>query len=285
VRHVAVQHHHAHIVGVLAEHRLEGPVIGLSFDGTGYGTDGAVWGGEVLVAAAGRFERAAHLAYVPMPGSARAIHEPWRMAASYLAAALGDGWDRPDLPLFTVADREKLALAVRMARAGVNSPPTSSLGRLFDGVAALCGLRGEVRFEGQAAMELEMTADPDVDSGYPWEPPAAGRGAIDTAPLIRAVAADLAAGVPVPVVAGRFHRSVVALFTGVCRELRAATGLRRVALSGGVFQNALLLEGLPHALARQGLETIVGRQTPANDGGLALGQAAVAAARHPEGAR
>ena len=278
VRRVAVQHHHAHIVSVMAEHGLDGPLLGLALDGTGYGDDGAVWGGEVLVAEAARFERAAHLAYVPMPGGDRAVKEPWRMAVSYLQDAFGDGWSAHDLPLFQCEPADRLAVAAKMARRGFNAPPTSSLGRLFDGVAAICGLRSRVNFEGQAAMELEMAADPEADGHYPYELPPGATRAVATAPLIRAVVADMTRGVPVPVVAGRFHRTLVNLFADICTLLRDETGLDRVALSGGVFQNALLLEGMVRALGNAGFAVYTPHLVPANDGGIALGQALAAAA-------
>jgi len=277
-RRIAVQHHHAHIVSVLAEHGLHGPVIGLALDGTGYGSDGAVWGGEVLVAEAGRFTRAAHLAYVPMPGGAAAIREPWRMAAAHLDDAFGDGWRRLDLPLFEAVPVERLELAAKMARSGVNAPPTSSLGRLFDAVAALCGLRARVHYEGQAAMELEMAVDPAAEECYPYRVAPGEPLTVATAPMIRAVAADLEAGVPASVVAGRFHRTLVALFVDLCRRVRRRTGLEQVALSGGVFQNVILLEGMIQALKGEGFQVYSPEQVPANDGGISLGQAVAAAA-------
>jgi hydrogenase maturation protein HypF len=278
VRRIAVQHHHAHIVSVMAEHGLVGPVIGLALDGTGYGTDGAVWGGEVLVVEAGGFSRVAHLAYVPMPGGAIAIREPWRMAAAHLADAFGDNWKDLDLPLGAAVPAEKLDLAVRMARSGINAPPTSSLGRLFDAVAALCGVRARVHYEGQAAMELEMVADFDTAGRYPYEVTPGEIFTVATAPLIRAVAADLGAGAPVSVVAGRFHRTVIDLFVALCRRVRGRTGLDQVALSGGVFQNVILLEGMVQGLAAAGFSVYTPEQVPANDGGISLGQAVAAAA-------
>ncbi len=278
VRRIAVQHHHAHIAGVMAEHGLEGRLIGLALDGTGYGTDGAIWGSEVMIAEAAAFQRAAHLAYVPMPGGESAIREPWRMAASYLWDAFGQDWACLDLPLFGRIDPEKLSVAVRMARSGFNAPPTSSLGRLFDGVAALCGLYTRVSFEGQAAMALEAVADPAASDAYPFERSPAVSGPIATAPLIRAVVADLSCGTPVSTVAGRFHQALVRLFSEICIRLRAGTGLERVALSGGVFQNALFLEGMVQSLEKAGFSVYTPEQVPANDGGICLGQALVAAA-------
>jgi hydrogenase maturation protein HypF len=278
LRRVGVQHHHAHIVSCMAENQVVGPVIGLAFDGTGYGSDGAIWGGEVLVVEAARFRRAAHLAYVPLPGGAAAIREPWRMALSYLWDAFGDDYRKLDLPLLKTLEARKIETVAAMIRRRVNAPPTSSLGRLFDAVAALAGIRYHITFEGQAAMELEMAA-----SGAPVRPYAVGweKGAvtrIPPAPIIRGVVADLVAGVPAAVVSDRFHCTLVDLFTRLCAALRVETGLGRVALSGGVFQNILLFTGLKESLERQGFAVISHTRVPTNDGGIALGQAVVAAA-------
>jgi hydrogenase maturation protein HypF len=166
---IPVQHHHAHIVSAMAENKIDGPVIGLSFDGTGYGPDGAIWGGEILIADQKQFTRAAHFAYIPMPGSAAAIKEPWRMAVSYLYDALGQDIGSLDLPLLRDIQENKLKIVIEMITKRVNSPDTSSLGRLFDGVAAIVGLRNCVAFEGQAAMELEMTAEGVADRIYDFE--------------------------------------------------------------------------------------------------------------------
>jgi hydrogenase maturation protein HypF len=275
---VRVQHHHAHIVSCMAENRLDGPVIGLSFDGTGYGSDGKIWGGEVLIAEARDFTRVAHLSYIPMPGSASAIREPWRMAISYLYHAYGESFQ--DLPLPVLADipEERQQVIVQMIRCRLNTPETSSLGRLFDGVAAIAGLRKSVCFEGQAAMELEMAADglsKDVYE-YGWTSGECKQVALE--PMIRAVVNDLCDGRPVPDVSARFHATIVALFTELCLELREQHQLRRIALSGGVFQNALLLEGFVRSLTAAGFDVFTHREVPANDGGLSLGQAVAAAA-------
>ncbi|MCG6893485.1 MAG: carbamoyltransferase HypF [Desulfobacteraceae bacterium] len=276
----AVQHHHAHIVSCMAENRIDGPVIGLALDGTGYGPDGTVWGGEVLVADAAGFTRAGHLAPVAMPGSAAAIREPWRMAGSYLHDAFGGGFAAVDLPFWEGLDRDKLPVLRKMIERGLNSPLTSSLGRLFDGVAALVGLRSRVRFEGQAAMELEMIADPAETGAYPhqWEK-IEGVYQVPTAPIVRAVVADLQNGVSAAVISSRFHRGLVRLFSDLCRQIAVDTGLDRVALSGGVFQNDTLLSALVRKLESEGLAVYTHRHLPANDGGISLGQAVVAAAR------
>ena len=274
---VRVQHHHAHIVSCMAEHKLEGAVIGLACDGTGYGPDGTVWGGEVLAADAAGFERLAHLACVPMPGSAAAIKEPWRMAVSYLNDAFGAELWGLDLPVLREAGADKVRLMLEMAAKRINSPLTSSLGRLFDGVAAICSLRSRVSFEGQAAMELEMAA---VDTGdgayeYAWEEGPPWR--ILPAPIIRGVVADVGQGRSTSAISVKFHNTLIRMFSDLCDRIRAQRGLNRVVLSGGVFQNARLLTGLIPALAARGFEVYSHRRVPANDGGIALGQATIAA--------
>lgn len=279
VEKIGVQHHHAHIVSCLAENKQDGPVIGLSFDGTGYGTDGHIWGGEILVATAAEFQRAAHLAYIPMPGSAAAIREPWRMAVSYLNDAFAENFQELGLPAIESKDHTQVKTILEMTRKGFNSPLTSSLGRLFDGVAAIIGLRDRVAFEGQAAMELEMIAkgEPDSVYGYDWEgnaPPYR----IAVAPLVRGVAGDVRRGVPPGVISARFHATLIAMFTELTRKIAREYGIRRVALSGGVFQNSLLLDGMIRSLSAENFEVITHTRVPANDGGIALGQAVAAAA-------
>ncbi len=274
---VEVQHHHAHIVSCMAEHKLDGEVIGLSFDGTGYGADGALWGGEVLVAEAHHFERVAHLAYVPMPGGAAAIKEPWRMAVSYLHNAFGDDFRDLDLPILKQADPQKLKIIVEMILKGVNSPQTSSLGRLFDGVAAIIGIRQQVNFEGQAAMELEMLAADDADSMYDFEWVSGDAFKIFPAPIIRGVVRDLQNGLSPAEIGAKFHKTTVALFAEVCTSVRNESDLNRVVLSGGCFQNSILLAGLIQKLESRNFQVFTHRQVPANDGGISLGQALVAA--------
>ncbi|UCD77412.1 MAG: carbamoyltransferase HypF [Desulfobacterales bacterium] len=275
---IQVQHHHAHIVSCMAEHKLDGAVIGLAFDGTGYGTDGAVWGGEILIVEEHNFLRVGHLAYIAMPGSTAAIKEPWRMAVSYLQDAYGPDVGSLNLPVLASFEREKLTVIGEMISKRVNSPPTSSLGRLFDGVAAICGIRSRVNFEGQAAMELEMLAAESVDSlyGYEWEKEGIWR--ILPAPIIRGVVADIQNKVPLAEISAKFHRTLICLFADLCGAVRREHGLNRVVLSGGCFQNAMLLTGLVRALEDNGFEVFSHEQVPTNDGGIALGQAVVAAA-------
>jgi hydrogenase maturation protein HypF len=273
-----VQHHHAHVAACMAEHRLEGPVIGVACDGTGYGPDGTVWGGEVLLADAKGFERAAHLACVPMPGSAAAIREPWRMAVSYLYDAFGAGLLDLDLPVLAATGGDRLTLMLEMITRRVNSPLTSSLGRLFDAVAALAGLRRRVSFEGQAAMELEMAADAATDAAYDVDWQGGHPVQVLPAPVIRGVVGDLRQGVSAGTISVKFHNTLIRLFTELCCRIRGERGLDRVVLSGGVFQNTRLLSGLIPALSARGFHVYSHRLVPPNDGGLALGQALIAAA-------
>ncbi|MEO7909020.1 MAG: carbamoyltransferase HypF [Roseiflexaceae bacterium] len=275
IHHVGVQHHHAHIASVLAEHGLFGPVIGVAADGTGYGTDGAVWGCEIMRADLREFERLAHLAYMPLPGGEQAVRQPWRMAAVYLKAAYGDAFLNIDIPFVQQLDRARWRPLTQMIARGINALPTSSLGRLFDAVAALLGLRSEVVYEGQAAIELEILAEA-TDYVYPL---AFGAGLLDVTPMIRAIVEDIQLNVPIAQIAGRFHRSVAAMLAEACQRAREQTGLHDLALSGGVFQNRLLLEQLVDILEMRGFHVYLNRRVPPNDGGLSLGQLAVAAAR------
>jgi hydrogenase maturation protein HypF len=287
---VGVQHHHAHIASVLAEHGLDGPVIGVAADGTGYGTDGAIWGCEVMAADLATFERLAHLAYVPLPGGEQAVRQPWRVAAAYLALAFGDDFFAVDIPFVRQLDRSKWrALAQMMAR-NINSPPASSLGRLFDAVAALLGLRREVLYEGQAAIELEVLAQSGQQGlsregavkPYPLSIEEQGEQSpalLDVRPTVRAIVDDIQQGVAAQQIALRFHVTIAELLATACLQVRESTGLDRVALSGGVFQNRLLLEYLLKRLEAIAFRVYINRRVPPNDGGLALGQLAVAAAR------
>ena len=267
---VGVQHHHAHIASCLADNGAEGPVIGVAFDGTGYGTDGTIWGGEFLIATLADFERAGHLAPVPMPGGAAAIRQPWRMAAAYLDELASVGLASPDdaanavrgggltagidVASLPVARRNagRWDAVVAMARRQVNAPLTSSAGRLFDAAAAVLGVRDEISYEGQAAIELEQLADPAETGAYRASIEAAGRETdgkkavspfrASGADLIREVIDELTAGVPREIIAARFHNGLAALIANGCVRLRDHHGLTTVALSGGVFQNLLLLQ-------------------------------------------
>jgi hydrogenase maturation protein HypF len=278
IRLIEVQHHHAHIVSGMAEHRLEDAVIGLAFDGTGYGPDGTIWGGEVLVADAEQFERVAHLAEVSMPGSSAAIKQPWRMAISYLQSAFGENVLDLDLPLVKQNDRKKIKIIVEMMDKGINCPQTSSLGRLFDAVAAIAGIRQRVNFEGQAAMELEMLADGHSDSIYEIRWTSQKPIKILPQTIIQGVVQDIQNGRSPAEISTKFHQTLIALFGEICAIIRRNHDLNRVVLSGGCFQNSLLLRGLIGQLAAHHFEVYAQQQVPANDGGIALGQAMVAAA-------
>ncbi|WP_244155459.1 carbamoyltransferase HypF [Desulfatiglans anilini] len=272
---VPVQHHHAHIVSCLAEHGFEGPVIGLAMDGTGYGPDGTIWGGEILLADWVSFERAGHLEGVPLPGGDAAVRHPWRMALAYLDQVFGDGLFGLKIPLLDELDPGQVELVLQMCRTGLNAPPTSSCGRFFDAAAALIGLRRSVTYEGQAAFELEMCQSRTKTKGYPWRvsPLDDGSWLLEAGPIITALVEDLAAGKPAGIMSRRFHLALIEMLSEVCRGIREQTGLSVVALSGGVFQNATLLEGLTGLLERGGFTVLSHRLVPCNDGGLSLGQA------------
>ena len=282
-----VQHHHAHVASCLADNGWPadgGRVIGVAFDGTGYGADGTLWGGEFLVADYAGFERAGHLAPVPLPGGQAAIRQPWRMAAAYLDAA---GLDADHLDVNRRNSAQWPAI-VAVARKGVNAPLTSSAGRLFDAVAALLGIRDTINYEGQAAIELEQLADPAERGAYragtgpeaPDEHAAPGRPfQVRGADLVRAATDDLMAGVPPAVIAARFHNGVAAAVEAACLMLRGRHALTTVALSGGVFQNMLLLNQVVTRLRARGFEVLTHSRVPCNDGGISLGQAVIAAAR------
>jgi hydrogenase maturation protein HypF len=281
VRLIGVQHHHAHIASCMAENQLEGRVIGFALDGTGYGTDGRIWGGEVLTAGYESFERAAHLEYIPLPGSSSAIREPWRMAVSYLAHYFGDEFLKLDIPFVHTLDRKKTELLLKMMHRRVNSPLTSSCGRLFDAVAALIGIRQEVNYEAQAAIELEMALEASEENDtYPFGLLPAGKTwIIGARPAFEAVLDDLRAGVPVGTISRRFHNGLVDVFAQVAGLVRDKTKLDRVCLSGGTFNNVYLFERLQKRLAADGFSVFTHSEVPAGDGGLSLGQALVAAHR------
>ena len=276
---VTVWHHHAHIAALMAEHGLpEGErVIGFAFDGTGYGTDGAIWGGEALIAGYDGFERAAHLRYVPLPGGDAAVRRPYRAALAHLWAA-GIGW-AGDLAPVRAALPGELTVLERQLERGVYCVPTSSMGRLFDAVSSLLGLRHTAGYEAEAAIELEYAAE--------------GGGAdvcryqftheddrLDPAPVLRAIVEDRRRAVPVAVISAGFHAAVARLIATTADRLRAATGIETVGLSGGVFQNVVLVRLARAELADRDLKVLTHGLVPPNDGGLALGQAVVAAASH-----
>ena len=269
----AVQHHHAHIAAVMAEHRLDGqiPVIGFAFDGTGYGTDGAIWGGEVLIADYQSFQRVAHLKYVPLAGGDASVKRPYRLALSHLWAA-GLNWDT-QLPCVVACSPQEQRILRQQLTKKINSLPTSSMGRLFDAVAALAGVRQTINYEGQAAIELEALAAEGITEQYTF---ALSGSVFDAAPLIRAIVKDVQRGVETAIIAAKFHQAIVTLIVKISLQLRQQKGLNQVALSGGVFQNVRLLATTIRQLQTHQFETFTHRLVPPNDGGLALGQAIIA---------
>jgi hydrogenase maturation protein HypF len=270
---IGVQHHHAHIASCMAENGLDGETIGVAFDGTGYGTDGAIWGGEFLVAGYAGFERRAHLRYIPLAGGDTAVRQPWRPALAYLMDAFG-----PDAR-FAAAPEAHVRVVRRMIASRVNTVQTSSCGRLFDAVASLIGLRQEVNFEGQAAIELETIAQDGCEERYPYGIDGSGPWEVDFRPAIEGIVLDVSAGVARARMAAKFHNSLADATVEVCRRIAVESQLRRVCLSGGTFQNGRLLGAAAAGLRASGLEVVLHAQVPPNDGGIALGQAAIAAER------
>jgi len=274
---IAVQHHHAHIASCMAENGVNERTIGVAFDGTGYGTDGQVWGGEFLVCDYRGFERMAHLEYVALPGGDRAAKQGWRMAASYLRAALGPDYRSLDLPCWSAAPEVTFQILDQLIdRPGIR---TSSCGRLFDAVSAICGISAESNYEGESAMLLEAAADQTGDGAYefgvrtdtlPWT--------IETRGVVAQIAREIAARRSPGVVARKFHDSIAGMIEKVCVAIRDRAGVDRVCLSGGTFQNLTLLSATVDLLRGRGFEVFIHSRVPPNDGGVSLGQAAVAAA-------
>ena len=274
---LAVQHHHAHIVSCLAEHGAEGPVIGVAMDGTGLGLDGAIWGGEILLCDAVSFSRRAHLSYVPLPGGDAAAKSPWRMGLVYLHHAYGEKLFDLSIPFVQNLDLETSSIILQMARKGINSPLTSSCGRLFDAVSALMGIRNEIAYEGQAAIELEMCQDLNEKGIYTFDiHPQGGKWVMETTPIIQGVVKDLLEGEDLGVISRRFHNTLIQMLHRICIIIRRESNIEQVSLSGGAFQNETLLSGLSEALAADGFKVLSQSGVPTNDGGLSLGQAVIA---------
>jgi hydrogenase maturation protein HypF len=274
---IPVQHHHAHIASCLADNGIEGPVIGVALDGTGYGTDGHIWGGEFMVADDKTFSRRAHLEYLPLPGGATAIKKPYRTAIGYLIA-LGMKTDRK-LPLFKHTNEEELEIIESQIEKKINTPLTSSMGRLFDAVAALIAVRSIIQYEAQAAIDLETYASEarGEDKGYPFSLiEEAGVDVIKIRELVSAIIKDWQAGRPQDVIAARFHNTVARMILETSLAISGKTSIKEVALSGGVFQNRLLLRKTRVLLESAGFKVYTHRQVPCNDGGISLGQAVIA---------
>lgn len=284
VRVIPVQHHHAHIVSCMAENGISGDVIGIAMDGTGYGSDGTAWGGEFLVATEDAFTRVGHLKTFLLPGGEKAVREPWRTGVSLLREAFPDRWREVAERLELLPEKEYGRWMERILGAGFNSPPTSSLGRVFDGTATILGLHRRVSFEGQAAMGLEAVAGEKNGVPYPFDIREGQDGLVlDLFPAVRALVEALERGVSVEEVSRSFHTTVVEALTATAVEIRRRTGLNRVALSGGCFQNRILLGGCLGELGGSGFDVFSHEQVPTNDGGVSLGQAVVAGARVMKG--
>ena len=277
---IKVQHHHAHIAAIMAEHGLDGqkPVIGFSFDGTGYGSDGAIWGGEVLRATYRDFQRVAHLKVVPLPGGDAAIKRPYRLALTHLWAA-GVGWDDAIAPVAACTATER-GIIQRQLERGFNTVPTSSMGRLFDAVSSLIGLRHIVTYEGQAAIELEAVAENSIEAQYKFALSGTTPIQIDPAPVIRAIVADMHAKLAPEIISAKFHNGVADVIVQLSKAIQAKEGLNDVALSGGVFQNITLLTKTARQLHAEKFNVLTHRFVPPNDGGLALGQAIIGAVKY-----
>ncbi|MEP0804857.1 MAG: carbamoyltransferase HypF [Chloroflexota bacterium] len=271
---IAVQHHHAHIAACMAEHGLNEPVIGAAFDGTGYGEDGAIWGGEFLVAEYGAYQRTAHLEYFPLPGGDAAIRRPARTALALLWG-LGMDWEEDLAPVKEFCAEDLVALRVQLEKR-INTPQTSSMGRLFDAAAALAGVRQKVNYEGQAAIEFEALADTAEAEAYAF---GVETGLVGVRSAIEALVRDVRAGVPISKISARFHNGLAEAVREMVKRISLETGIRSVALSGGVWQNITLLGRTLALLQGDGFRVYIHREVPANDGGLSLGQAAVAAVR------
>jgi hydrogenase maturation protein HypF len=280
---VGIQHHHAHVASCLADNERpdDERVIGVALDGTGYGTDGAVWGGEFFEGSLqGGFVRRAHLDYAPLPGGSAAIRQPWRMALARLITLYGEE-ETLRLPLGVVreAGERNVRLIARLVEHGLNTPPTSSAGRLFDAVAALVGVPGSGRatYEGQAAIELELAAYGPIGRSYPFGlRPGDGTWVVETREILGGVVEDLLAGSDKGEISSRFHRTMAEVIVAGCERIREVGGASAVALSGGTFQNLLLVEQVLEFLEGKGFAVYRHRRVPTNDGGLALGQAVLA---------
>jgi hydrogenase maturation protein HypF len=262
----------------MADNEIEGEVIGVAMDGLGFGTDGRLWGGEFFVADFVDAERVAHLANVPMPGGTKAIREPWRMAAVYLQQAFGDEFVNLDLPFAYDLKQRGWPTLRSMIATQTNCPETSSMGRLFDAISSLLGVRSLVNYEGQAAIELEAMADRESAHSYEFRISDSGK-LIEAHDVIHAAVSDLLGGTPPAVVAAGFHRGVARLIATIAEQVREERKLNRVVLSGGVFQNLLLLRQTVGLLRSSGFEVFTHARVPTNDGGISLGQAAIANAR------
>ncbi len=276
IKAVPVQHHHAHIVSCMTENKVKEPVIGVAFDGTGYGLDGNIWGGEFLLADRQSVQRLGHLENIPLPGGAAAIKKPYRMALSYIYSLLGEKYSLGGLPINRYASEYEIIK--QQIQRKINTTLTSSAGRLFDAVSALLGITMEIDYEAQSAIELEMAASDNMPGteSYPFSITGKQVKIIKLAKLIKAIIADIRDGIPVPIISYKFHKTMAGIILRMCLILRKETGINQVALSGGVFQNRLLQNLTLEALSQAGFEVFTHHIVPCNDGGISLGQAVIA---------
>jgi len=279
VKRVAVQHHHAHIASVLAENGVAGPVIGVALDGTGLGDDGTIWGGEFFVADLVGYRRVGHLSNMPLPGGDAATHEPWRTALAYLHAAFGSAWQALGIPFVRRIDMLRARLILQMVAARINTPMTSSAGRLFDAISSLLGICDRNTHDGQAPMELEATVREDIATALTFEiREAQGTLLLDACSFIRSAVDRIRDGADTGTIAAEFHHGLGNAVVAMCRQIRERENIGQVALSGGCFQNACLFEYAARALSQEGFEVLTHTKVPPNDGCIALGQVAVARA-------
>ena len=280
VKKIGIQHHEAHIASCMAEHGLSGPLIGVAFDGTGLGWDGKIWGGEFLVGDAKKFQRVAHLKYLPLPGGEAAILHPAQMSISFLWDVFSEDIYELGLPVVKNLGNAKTSALVKMIQAGVNAPFGSSLGRIFDAVSIILDYRDRISYEGEAAIALEMLAAGLRGKAYPYEfLTDADSTVIDLQSALKKIIEDLNENVSKGQIAARFHATIIEVVVAVCQKIEKAEGLKQVCLSGGCFMNRILLEGCYRRLTDLGFEVYFNSQVPINDGGLAVGQALIANAR------
>jgi hydrogenase maturation protein HypF len=278
---IGIQHHHAHIASCMAENGLDGKVIGVACDGTGYGTDGNIWGCEFLIADYCGFQRYAHLEYVPLPGGDSAVKEPYRMAISYLYHVFSEGMLDLNIPLLKRIDEKKIRTIIRMIESKVNSPYTSSSGRLFDAVSSIIGIRDTITYEAQAAIELEMMAQTDIKDRYTFTLqknclPNGGRCFdISVKDMIIEIVDEVKHNVPQPIISAKFHNTLAEMISSICEKISNESKINRVVLSGGTFQNMYLLGKVLESLENRELELYIHKQVPSNDGGISLGQAVI----------
>jgi hydrogenase maturation protein HypF len=282
LRPIGVQHHHAHIASCMADNGIDGRVIGVALDGTGYGTDGKIWGGEFLVCDFHDFERCGHLRYVPLAGGDSGVRGPWRSALAYLRDAFGESALSLPLEFLREIPLGQIRVIDAMLTRKVQTMDTSSCGRLFDAVSSILGIRHETTYEGQAAIELEMAAA-SLSTASSGRYPSAIEGAdpfqIDMRQTIQTIVSDFASGISKEEISARFHLTMAHVIVDSCDRIRASHGLTRVCLSGGTFQNLRLLRYAMILLRQRGFDVLIHHQVPANDGGLALGQAVIASCR------